>query len=194
MKTSTKILAFAFALASSPIAAQQGLPAAPGAAPPSPSANAAPASPAAAAPANDPAYTYKTLRLNRLAFDALLAKPEQLLVLDIRRPDEITKNGGFPVYLSIQTADVQRSLSFIPRDRLIVTVSNHAHRAGAVGDILAGLGFHVVGAIGVLDYQDEGGALTKIAPPPPRNAAAAPGPEGQAQTAAAAPAPATGKP
>jgi rhodanese-related sulfurtransferase len=186
MKTSTRILAFAFALASSPIAAQQGLPAAPGAAPPSPSANAAPASPAPAAPANDPAYTYKTLRLNRLAFDALLAKPEQLLVLDIRRPDEITKNGGFPVYLSIQTADVQRSLSFIPRDRLIVTVSNHAHRAGAVGDILAGLGFHVVGAIGVLDYQDEGGALTKIAPPP-RNAAAAPGPEGQAQTAAAAP-------
>lgn len=187
MKTSTKILAFALALASAPVAAQQAAPAAP-------AASAASASASAVTPANDPAYTYKTLRLNRLAFDALLAKPEQVLVLDIRRPDEITKNGGFPVYLSIQTADVQRSLSSIPRDRLIVTVSNRAHRAGAVGDILAGLGFHVVGAIGVLDYQDEGGVLTKIAPPPPRNAAAAPAPEGQAQTAAAAPAPATAKP
>jgi len=136
---------------------------------------AAPAAPAAAAPvtpANDPAYTYKTLRLNRAAFDALLAKSEDLLVLDIRRPDELTKNGSFPVYLSIQTKDVQKYLSYIPRDRLIVTVSNRAHRAGAVGDILAGLGYHVVGAIGVLDYQDEGGTLTKITPPVPAAAAA----------------------
>ena len=128
---------------------------------PAPSAGAAPA--AAVTPANDPAYTYKTLRLNRAAFDALNARPEQLLVIDLRRPDELTKIGGFPVYFSLQPSDVQRSLSFIPRDRLIVTVSNRAHRAGAVGDILAGLGFHVVGAIGVLDYQDEGGVLTKIA-------------------------------
>jgi rhodanese-related sulfurtransferase len=127
-----------------------------------------PATTPAVTPANDPAYTYKTLRLNRAAFDALLGKPEDLLVLDLRRPDELTKYGAFPVYLSIQTADVQKSLSYIPRDRLIVTVSNRAHRAGAVGDILTGLGYRVVGAIGVLDYQDEGGTLSKIAPPPPK--------------------------
>ncbi|OAI31179.1 sulfurtransferase [Methylosinus sp. R-45379] len=148
----------------------------------------APAAPAAApvTPQNDPAYTYKTLRLNRAAFDALLAKPEDLLVLDIRRPDELTKVGGFPVYLSIQTKEVQKYLSYIPRDRLIVTVSNRAHRAGAVGDILAGLGFHVVGAIGVLDYQDEGGTLTKIAPPAPAATAAVAAPAA-APAAAAAP-------
>ncbi|MBG0809721.1 rhodanese-like domain-containing protein [Methylosinus sp. H3A] len=149
---------------------------------------AAPAAPAAApvTPANDPAYTYKTLRLNRAAFDALLAKPEDLLILDIRRPDELTKNGGFPVYLSIQTKEVQKSLSYIPRDRLIVTVSNRAHRAGAVGDILAGLGYHVVGAIGVLDYQDEGGILTKLAPPAPAAAAANNAPTSGAPAPAAA--------
>jgi rhodanese-related sulfurtransferase len=149
---------------------------------------AAPAAPAAApvTPANDPAYTYKTLRLNRAAFDALLAKPEDLLVLDIRRPDELTKNGGFPVYLSIQTKEIQKSLSYIPRDRLIVTVSNRAHRAGAVGDILAGLGYHVVGAIGVLDYQDEGGVLTKLAPPAPAVANGAPAPGAPALGAPAA--------
>jgi rhodanese-related sulfurtransferase len=147
---------------------------------PAPSAT-APA-PAAVTPANDPAYTYKTLRLNRAAFDALLSRPEQLLVLDVRRPDELTKVGGFPAYLSIQTADIQKSLSFIPHDRLIVTVSNRAHRAGAVGDLLAGYGYHVVGAIGVLDYQDEGGALTKISPPAPKASAEA---QTQAPTAAA---------
>lgn len=135
--------------------------------PPAPSA---PPTTLATAGASVPAYTYKTLRLNRAAFDALAAKPEQLVVLDIRRPDELEKYGGFPVYLSIQTADVQKSLAYIPQNRLIVTVSNRAHRAGAVGDILTSLGYHVVGAIGVLDYEAEGGALTKIAPPPPKTA------------------------
>ncbi len=164
------------------------------AAPPARAADNAPAAaPTAAAPvvtpANDPAYTYKTLRLNREAVDAVLSKPEQALILDVRRPDELTKIGGFPVYLSIQASDVQKSLGFIPKDRLIIVVSNRAHRAGAVGDILHGLGYNVVGATGVLDYQDEGGVLTKIAPPPPRQAAAATGaaPGAQANAVAAAP-------
>jgi len=183
MKTIAKIAGLALSLAALPAIAQQ-------AAAPAPGAPVASAPAPAVTPANDPAYTYKTLRLNRAAFDALAAKPEQLLVLDIRRPDELTKVGGFPVYLSIQTADVQRSLAFIPRDRLIVTVSNRAHRAGAVGDILSGLGFHVVGAIGVLDYQDEGGVLAKIAPPPPSANAAIAAP---ATAAATAPAPSAAK-
>jgi len=46
--------------------------------------NAPAAAPTAAAPAvtpaNDPAYTYKTLRLNRAAVDAVLSKPEQALI------------------------------------------------------------------------------------------------------------------
>lgn len=137
--------------------------------------------PAPVTPANDPAYTYKTLRLNRAAFDALAARPGELLVLDVRRPDELTKVGGFPVYLSIQTKEVQNSLAYIPRDRLIVVVSNRAHRAAAVGDLLSSYGFRVVGAIGVRDYEDEGGSLLKIAPPA-QNAAA----PGATQTAAAA--------
>ena len=83
---------------------------------------------------------------------------------------------------------MQKSLGFIPKDRLIIVVSNRAHRAGAVGDILHGLGYNVVGATGVLDYQDEGGVLTKIAPPPPREAAAASAaPGAQANAVAAAP-------
>jgi len=162
MKTASILLAALLAVSASSTHAQQAS---------APAANGALAAAPTVAPANDPAYTYKTLRLNRAAFDSLNARPEQLLIIDLRRPDELTKNGGFPVYFSLQPSDVQRSLSLIPRDRLIVTVSNRAHRAGAVGDILSGLGFHVVGAIGVLDYQDEGGVLTKLQPPPPRVAA-----------------------
>ena len=118
----------------------------------------------------DPLYTYKTTRLDRAKIDALLAKPAKLLIIDVRRPDEITAIGGFPVYLNIQAADVEKSLAYIPHDRTIVTVSIHAHRAGAAGDILTAHGFKVAGAIGVKDYEDEGGQLTKIAPPPPKAA------------------------
>lgn len=167
--TKCSALATGFMLLATSSFAADGPAASPSAAAPQPTGSTQAAAPVT--PANDPAYTYKTLRLNRATFDALKARPEQLLVLDIRRPDELARLGGFPVYLSIQTGDVQRNLGYIPRDRLIVTVSNHAHRAGAIGDLLTGYGFHVIGAIGVLDYEAEGGALTKIPVPPPRTAA-----------------------
>lgn len=113
-------------------------------------------------------YTYKTPQLNRAQFDELLAKPEQLLIVDVRRPDELTRIGGFPVYLSVQSKEVESSLAFIPKERSIVTVSNHAHRAGAVGDQLSGKGFNVIGAIGAENYEKEGGTLTKIKPVDPK--------------------------
>ncbi len=122
------------------------------------------------APAAKP-YAYKTPKLNRAQFDALLAKPEQLLIIDVRRPDELTKIGGFPVYLSIQSKEIENGLAFIPKDRNIVTVSNHAGRAGATADLLAAKGFHVVGAVGAQNYEEEGGKLAKIEIPAPKPAA-----------------------
>lgn len=116
-------------------------------------------------------YKYKTPKLNRAQFDALLAKPEQLLIIDVRRPDELTKIGGFPVYLSIQSKQIEHGLALIPKDRDIVTVSNHAGRAGAAGDLLATKGFRVVGAVGAQDYEEEGGKLAKIEIPAPKPAA-----------------------
>jgi|SRR5579859_3047862 len=116
--------------------------------------------------AEPPPYTAKSPKLHRAEIDALLAKPEKLVVIDVRRPDELTSIGGFPAYLSIQFKELENSLAFIPKDRTVVTVSNHAGRAGASADLLAAKGFKVAGAIGVEDYEAEGGTLTKIAPPP----------------------------
>jgi rhodanese-related sulfurtransferase len=124
--------------------------------------------------APDPRYTYKTPRLNRAELDALFAKPESLLVLDIRRPDELASVGGFPAYLSIQVSDLEKNLAYLPKDRTIVIVSNRAHRAGAAGDLLTGHGFKVAGAIGVLDYKDQGGTINLIEKPTSQAAAAAP--------------------
>lgn len=124
----------------------------------------------AAAPAA--AKQYKSSKLDRAQVDALLAKPEQLVIIDVRRPDELTSIGGFPVYLSIQAKELEKSVAFIPRDRTVVTVSNHAGRGLAAADLLLDKGFKVAGAIGAQDYESQGGTLSKVAPPPPRPAAA----------------------
>ena len=115
------------------------------------------------------AYTAKTPKLNRAQIDALLAKPGELLIIDVRRPDEISKIGSFPVYLNIQASQLEAALPFIPKDRSIVTVSNHAGRAGKAGDFLADKGFKVVGAIGSQNYEEEGGKIAKIEIPAPKS-------------------------
>jgi len=119
------------------------------------------------APAKD---TAKTPVLTRAQFDQLLTKPDQLLVLDVRRPDEVSSIGGLPVYLSIQLADLEKSVAWIPKDRKIVAVSNHAGRAGKAADLLAAKGFNVVGRIGVQTYEAEGGKVAHIAVPAPKAA------------------------
>lgn len=111
-------------------------------------------------------YTYKTPKLNRAQVDALLAKPKKILFVDLRRPDEISKIGTFPVYLNVQAADLEKQLAFVPRDRAIVTVSNHAGRAGAAGDLLTQKGYKVAGAVGTQNYEEEGGTIVRIVPPP----------------------------
>ncbi|SNT12283.1 Rhodanese-related sulfurtransferase [Granulicella rosea] len=128
------------------------------------------AKPAAGANARKPA---RTKTLTNAEFDAYLAHPEKVLLVDVRRPDEVSTIGGFPVYLSIQIKDLKQHLNEIPRDRGIITVSNHAARAGAAGDQLEDAGFKVLGAVGADTYQLDGGKLAvKIPVPPPAPAAA----------------------
>jgi rhodanese-related sulfurtransferase len=107
----------------------------------------------------------KAKKLTRAELDGLLAHPEQVLLLDVRRPDEVSSIGGFPVYLNIQAGELEKHLSEIPKDKLIVTVSNHAARAGRAADLLDSKGFKVAGAVGVEDYESEGGAIVKIEAP-----------------------------
>jgi rhodanese-related sulfurtransferase len=111
------------------------------------------------------AATSRTKELTRAEFDKLLASPEHLLVIDLRRPDELTSVGGFPVYLSVQPSDLEKSLAWIPKDRTIVTVSNHTTRSGRAADFLASRGFKVAGIVGAQNYEQEGGHLLKIDKP-----------------------------
>jgi len=97
--------------------------------------------------------------LNKAQIDAYLATPDKVVFIDVRRPDELASIGGLPAYLNIQGSELDRFVAYIPRDRQVVTISNHAHRVIAAGSVLLGKGFTVVGAIGVQDYAAEGGVL-----------------------------------
>jgi rhodanese-related sulfurtransferase len=131
------------------------------------------ASPAARPAYQPPPWIYKTPQLKRAQIDALLAKPGEVIVLDVRRPDELISRGSFPAFLSIQLKELEGNLGYIPKDRAIITVSNRAHRAGAAGDLLSEKGFRVAGAAGTLDYEDEGGTIARITPPAPGSQAGA---------------------
>jgi len=127
----------------------------------------------ASASAQEKAAAPKFHELSNAEFDQLLAKPETLLIIDLRRPDELTNIGGFPVYLSIQSAELEKNLAWIPKERTIVTVSNHSTRSGKAAEFLTDRGFKVAGTVGAQTYEERGGKLTKIAPRQPRNVAAA---------------------
>ncbi len=105
--------------------------------------------------------------LTRAEFDALLATPGRVLLIDVRRPTEIATNGGFPVYLNIQADDLGKHLAEIPKDKPLILVSNHAHRAGIAADLLDSKGFKIAGAIGAQVYEADGGKLIKYAPEKP---------------------------
>lgn len=135
-------------------------------------------------PAAEATRDFKSPLLNRAQVDALLAKPDQIVIIDLRRPDEHQSKGAFPVFLSIQADELEKYLPYIPKDRQVLAVSNHSGRSGKAADFLASRGFKVAGAVGAQLYEEEGGKIRKITPPP-ADAAAKP---------AAAPAKPAGKP
>jgi len=113
-------------------------------------------------------WIYKTKQLNRTEIDKLLTNPAQVIVIDVRRPNELISKGGFPAYLSIQIKELENNLAYIPKDREIITVSNRAHRAGAAGDLLTSKGYKIAGAAGSLDYEDQGGKAIRISAQQPK--------------------------
>ena len=127
-------------------------------------------------PAADAAHSAPSSKakvLTNAEFDDLVAHPDRVLLIDVRRPDEISSIGGFPVYLSIQVKDLKQHLAEIPKNKQIITVSNQAHRAAAAAVILTDAGYQVAGAVGAVTYEKGGGKLYKVAVPPPHAATAA---------------------
>ena len=121
----------------------------------------------------DKPWKYKTTRLSKADVDALLAKSDSVIFIDLRQPAEFIQFGTFPVFLSVQNKDLEKQIAWIPRDRTIVTVSNHSQRAGAAGDLLTAKGFNVAGATGSEEYEVSGGtAVVHLVPRVPASESA----------------------
>jgi rhodanese-related sulfurtransferase len=99
--------------------------------------------------------------LTRADLDKLLAKPGSVFLLDVRNPQEIIDVGGFAGAVNIPVAQVEKRLAEIPKDRPVVTISNHAARASKAAAVLEAQGYHVAGAVGAQSYEAEGGKLVK---------------------------------
>ena len=97
--------------------------------------------------------------LSREQVDQLLAAPDRVVFIDVRRADEIAAIGSLPVFLNIQASELDRFVAYIPRDRQVVTISNHAGRARKTAALLRERGFTVAGVVGVEDYAAQGGTL-----------------------------------
>jgi len=97
--------------------------------------------------------------LSRERIDQFLATPDTVVFIDVRRADEIAAIGSLPAFLNIQASEIDRFDAYIPGDRAVVTVSNHAGRARRAAALLRERGFTVAGAVGVEDYAAEGGTL-----------------------------------
>jgi rhodanese-related sulfurtransferase len=110
--------------------------------------------------------TAKAHVLTNDELDQLLSDPQRVLLIDVRRPDEVSSVGGFPVYLSIQIRELEADLKWIPKDRTIVTVSNHAGRAQKAAELLSAKGFKVAGAAGAETYEKAGGKWVSRIPVP----------------------------
>jgi gluconolactonase len=97
--------------------------------------------------------------LSREQVDQLIAAPDSVVFIDVRRADEIAAIGSLPVFLNIQASELDRFVGYIPRDRQVVTISNHAGRARKTAALLRERGFTVAGVVGVEDYAAQGGTL-----------------------------------
>ena len=106
-----------------------------------------------------------------LAASALQAEtltPEQLekhieegkaFFLDVREPDEIRKLGSVPGYVNIPLGELEKRISEVPKDKVIVTMCNRAVRAGKAADLLTKAGYTVAGACALNDYKEKGKKL-----------------------------------
>jgi hypothetical protein len=116
-----------------------------------------------------PAVKYKTPELTVAQIDHWLAKPDQVLVLDIRRPDELIRFGSFPVFLNIQYADLEKTLLTFQKIAISLLYLITPAALFAAGDLLTSKGYKVIGAAGSENYEQQGGkAVTKIQKPAPK--------------------------
>ena len=84
---------------------------------------------------------------------------EAFFFLDVREPDELEKLGTLPGYVNIPLSQLESRLSEVPKDRLIVSTCNRAHRAATAAEILKKRGYNNIVLCAMNDWKEAGYAV-----------------------------------
>ena len=86
-------------------------------------------------------------------------KDKKVFLLDVREPKEIQENGSVKGYVNIPVGELEKRMSEIPKDKLIITMCQKGVRAARALELLAKNGYKTLGSCGLADYKQKGKEL-----------------------------------
>ena len=101
-----------------------------------------------------PAGQVKKLDPDQLS--RLLESEKNIFFLDVREPKEIVESGSLKGYVNIPIGELEKRLSEVPKDKVIVTACSHAVRAGRAAELLVKNGYNVAGACAISEWKEKG--------------------------------------
>ena len=85
-----------------------------------------------------------------------LEKKEGIYLLDVRNPEELVETGVIDGYVNIPLDQLEKRLSEVPKNKVIVTMCMRGNRAGRAAAILEKAGYNVYGSCGIVPYKEKG--------------------------------------
>lgn len=111
-----------------------------------------------------PAFAEKVLTPEELA--KAMEDKTKVFLLDVRWKYELEDSGVIDGYYHIPLNDLEKRLSEVPKNKLIITMCMRGHRAGEAAAILEEHGYEVFGSCGIEQYKAKGYKVTKPAKEP----------------------------
>jgi rhodanese-related sulfurtransferase len=76
--------------------------------------------------------------------------------LDVREPKELTEQGAIKGYVNIPIGELEKRMSEIPKDAVIITMCRRGVRAARAAAMLQKAGYKTVGACGLTEWREKG--------------------------------------
>jgi rhodanese-related sulfurtransferase len=87
---------------------------------------------------------------------ALIGSSQKFFFLDVREPKELEELGTIRGYVNIPLGELEKRLSEIPKDVLVVTACNRAVRAAKAAAILDKNGYKQIQICAMNEYKEKG--------------------------------------
>ncbi len=84
----------------------------------------------------------------------LLEKPQDVVFIDVREPDEIAESGTLRGALTIPVGQLEERLKEVPKDKPVVAFCRRGGRATRASNLLDEKGYKTVGIFGFEEYHD----------------------------------------